>query len=96
MKHTQHSKISQEQYKYPFETYTGLQEAQSQRIKQFEAETKAMIHRSVEQSSSRTSIDEQTNSKLLYSLYLLDYFKKRLKFGVFYCPLLNGQRERER
>eukprot|EP00088_Acartia_fossae_P020083 TRINITY_DN2176_c0_g1_i7.p1 TRINITY_DN2176_c0_g1~~TRINITY_DN2176_c0_g1_i7.p1 ORF type:complete len:1038 (+),score=369.78 TRINITY_DN2176_c0_g1_i7:453-3116(+) len=53
-----------QQYKYPFETYTGLQEAQSQRIKQFEAETKAMIHRSVEQSSSRTSINEHVNTRL--------------------------------
>jgi len=47
---------------YPFQTYTGLQEAQSQRIKQFEAETKAMMHRNVEQSASRTSIDEQTTT----------------------------------
>ena len=60
------------QYKFPIETYTGLDAATAERIKKFEAETKAMLTRSSIADPSlhqgRLSLDGQTHSKSgLYS-----------------------------
>jgi len=53
------------QYKFPIETYTGLDAANAERIKKFEAETKAMLTRNVQEppsnQSSRLSLDGHTN-----------------------------------
>ena len=67
------------QYKFPIETYTGLDIATAERIKKFEAETKAMLTRSAHEHSGSTlqlssahqgrlSLDGQTHSKFIYFL----------------------------
>ena len=57
----------QTQYKFPIETYTGLDVATAERIKKFEAETKAMLTRTLpdqHQQTARSSLDGQAQSKV--------------------------------
>jgi len=53
---SQQQQPSQTQYKFPIETYTGLEAATAERIAKFEAETKAMLTRAIpEQPLAATS-----------------------------------------
>jgi len=51
----------QSQYKFPIETYTGLDAATAERIKKFEAETKAMLARAPPEHPAKIIMDGQTN-----------------------------------